>query len=105
MINAVSNEAVRGKSIFALQLLVGDFLELLILINVPLQINHRIIGDGYTDGCLGSHGARVWLFVGFLLSFGSLIASAWVLFGPYVANNTEEPALPIRPGVSVFLQV
>jgi len=72
MINAVSNEAVRG--------------------------------DGYTDGCLGSHGARVWLFVGFLLSFGSLIASAWVLFGPYVANNTEEPALPIRPGVSVFLQ-
>lgn len=72
MINAVSNEAVRG--------------------------------DGYTEGLCGSHGARVWLFVGFLLSFGSLIASAWVLFGPYVADNTGTPPLPVGPGVSVFLQ-
>jgi len=72
MINAVSNEAVRG--------------------------------DGYTEGCLGPYGARIWLFVGFLLAFGSLIASAWVLFGPYVADNKGENPIPVAPGVSVFLQ-
>lgn len=75
MINAVSNEAVRG--------------------------------DGYTEGCLGAYGARIWLFVGFLLSFGSLIASAWVLFGPYVADNVPDKdgnKLPVGPGVSVFMQ-
>jgi len=75
MINAVSNEAVRG--------------------------------DGYTEGCLGPYGARIWLFVGFLLSFGSLIAAAWVLFGPYVADNTDpdpDKRLPVGPGVSIFLQ-
>jgi len=66
--------------------------------------NEVVRGDGYTEGACGSHGARVWLFVGFLLSFGSLIASAWVLFGPYVADNTTDPRLPIAPGVSVFLQ-
>lgn len=66
--------------------------------------NETVRGDGYTEGCLGSYGARVWLFVGFLLSFGSLIAAAWVLFGPYVADNTGQSPLPIQPGVAVFLQ-
>ena len=31
-------------------------------------------------------GARVWLFIGFLLAFGSLIAAAWILFGFYVVQ-------------------
>lgn len=29
-------------------------------------------------------GAQVWLFIGFMLSFGSLIASMWILFGGFV---------------------
>lgn len=29
-------------------------------------------------------GARVWLFIGFMLAFGSLIASMWILFGGFV---------------------
>ena len=73
-----------------------------------LRFNSLVSGDGYTEGCLGPYGARIWLFVGFLLSFGSLIAAAWVLFGPYVADNTDpDPAkkLPVGPGVSIFLQV
>lgn len=32
-------------------------------------------------------GARVWLFVGFMLMFGSLIASMWILFGAYVTQS------------------
>ena len=31
-------------------------------------------------------GARVWLFFGFLLAFGALIAASWILFGFYVVN-------------------
>ena len=32
-------------------------------------------------------GARVWLFIGFVLAFGALIAAAWVLFGMYVVPS------------------
>lgn len=33
-------------------------------------------------------GARVWLLMGFLLLFGSLIAASWILFGVYVVPGT-----------------
>ena len=49
--------------------------------------NGQIRGDSYTDGCLGQTAARVWLFIGFLMGFGSLIAASWILFGFYVVNN------------------
>lgn len=32
-------------------------------------------------------GARIWLFIGFMLMFGSLIASMWILFGAYVVPS------------------
>lgn len=63
--------------------------------------NGQIRGESYTDGCLGQTAARVWLFIGFLMGFGSLIAAAWILFGFYVVNN---PGIPDWPGVAVFLQ-
>lgn len=48
-----------------------------------------------TRGCRSSQaltpvlpsGARVWLFIGFMLMFGSLIASMWILFGAYVTQS------------------
>ncbi|NWI33006.1 TM50B protein, partial [Sula dactylatra] len=48
--------------------------------------NAQVRGDSYSDGCLGRTGARVWLFIGFMLMFGSLIASMWILFGAYVTQ-------------------
>lgn len=44
----------------------------------------QVRGDLYTDGCMGPYGARIWLFLGLMLSFGSLIAACWILFGGYV---------------------
>ena len=41
--------------------------------------------------CFVLIGARVWLFHGFLLAFGGLIAACWILFGAYVV-----------PGMVVF---
>ncbi|XP_071955611.1 transmembrane protein 50A-like isoform X2 [Antedon mediterranea] len=60
----------------------------------------QIRGDNYNSGCLGQTGARIWLFIGFMLAFGSLIGSCWILFGGYVTNNFEA----VYPGVAIFLQ-
>lgn len=62
--------------------------------------NGAVRGDMYTDGCLGPFGARIWLFLGLMLSFGSLIAACWILFGGYVINASAHQ----WPGVAIFLQ-
>lgn len=36
-------------------------------------------------------GARIWLFIGFMMAFGSLIASMWILFGGYVVKGNTWP--------------
>lgn len=43
--------------------------------------------------CSFFEGARIWLFIGFMLAFGSLIASMWILFGGYVAKGKREHSL------------
>lgn len=60
----------------------------------------QLRGDLYTDGCLGPYGARIWLFLGLVLSIGSLIAACWILFGGYVIPESKIQ----WPGVAVFLQ-
>lgn len=62
--------------------------------------NGQIRGDSYSTGCLGQTGARVWLFIGFLLGFGALISASWILFGVYVVPDKQ----PVWPGIAVFLQ-
>ncbi|MGH0189676.1 UNVERIFIED_CONTAM: hypothetical protein FKN15_037863 [Acipenser sinensis] len=62
--------------------------------------NGQVHGESYSDGCLGQTGARVWLFIGFMLAFGSLIASMWILFGGYVVPQKAE----VYPGIAVFFQ-
>ncbi|XP_067278027.1 transmembrane protein 50A [Pseudorasbora parva] len=64
--------------------------------------NGQVRGDSYSEGCLGQTGARVWLFIGFMLAFGSLIASMWILFGGFVVTDKKE--LAVYPGIAVFFQ-
>lgn len=69
--------------------------------------NSLLHGDGYTDGCLGSIGARIWFFFGFMMGFGSLLGAAYILFGEYVySHNGQNPFKPNNtyPGVAFFLQ-
>uniref|UniRef100_A0A6I8PPT4 Transmembrane protein 50B n=1 Tax=Ornithorhynchus anatinus TaxID=9258 RepID=A0A6I8PPT4_ORNAN len=61
--------------------------------------NAQVRGDSYGDGCLGRTGARVWLFIGFMLMFGSLIASMWILFGAYVTQSRCFTGILQREGV------
>ncbi|KAK4304429.1 hypothetical protein Pmani_023620 [Petrolisthes manimaculis] len=62
----------------------------------------QVRGDLYTDGCIGPYGARIWLFLGLMLSFGSLIGACWILFGAYVINVSVDTHT--WPGVAIFLQ-
>jgi len=64
--------------------------------------NGQVRGDGYSEGCLGQTGARIWMLIGFLLAFGSLIGSMWILFGVFVVNPADGRV--VNPGVSIFLQ-
>ncbi|KAG7334431.1 hypothetical protein KOW79_002838 [Hemibagrus wyckioides] len=62
--------------------------------------NGQVRGDSYSEGCMGQTGARVWLFIGFMLAFGSLIASMWILFGGFVVPAKAA----VYPGIAVFFQ-
>ncbi|KAG9468412.1 transmembrane protein 50A [Eleutherodactylus coqui] len=62
--------------------------------------NGQVRGDSYSEGCMGQTGARIWLFLGFMLAFGSLIASMWILFGGYVSQDVKI----VYPGIAVFFQ-
>uniref|UniRef100_A0A8U7N4V7 Transmembrane protein 50A n=2 Tax=Passeriformes TaxID=9126 RepID=A0A8U7N4V7_CORMO len=55
--------------------------------------NGQVRGDSYSEGCLGQTGARIWLFIGFMMAFGSLIASMWILFGGYVVKGAWSSSL------------
>lgn len=45
-------------------------------------------------------GARIILFIAFLLAFGSLIGGAWVLFGYYIPYKKDT----LYPGIAIFIQ-
>lgn len=64
--------------------------------------NAQIRGDAYSGGCFGSRGARFWLFGGFVMGFGAVIASCWILFADYVTYGGDKQSA--WPGVGLFLQ-
>ncbi|KAL3287631.1 hypothetical protein HHI36_002100 [Cryptolaemus montrouzieri] len=90
------------------------------LIMVNSVTNAQFRGDSYEGGCIGSRGAKFWLFLGFVMGFASVIASCWILFAVYVssaqkvgptpsgATSTTTIAPPHLesswPGVALFLE-
>lgn len=44
-------------------------------------------GDAYEGGCMGPRGARIWLFLGFVMGFASVIASCGILFSDYMKEG------------------
>jgi len=73
----------------------------LALFMINVISNGQLRGDAFTEGCLGPRGSRIWLFIGFVLGFGALIASGWILFAGYIFQKGVETKWP---GVAVFLQ-
>lgn len=62
--------------------------------------NSQLRGDTYTGGHMGKMGSRIWLFLGLMLTFGSLIGACVILFQGYVVPGKEY----VFPGVAVFFQ-
>jgi len=62
--------------------------------------NGQVRGESYTNGFLGQRGARIWLFIGFVLGFGAIIAAVWILFAAFVIPGKDQA----YPGVGLFLQ-
>ncbi|RWS27080.1 transmembrane protein 50A-like protein [Leptotrombidium deliense] len=62
--------------------------------------NGQVRGESYTNGFFGQRAARIWLFIGFVLGFGSIIAAIWILFAAYVIPERKL----IYPGIGLFLQ-
>lgn len=45
-----------------------------------LQLN----GDSLTSGgCMDPRGARIWIFVGFVLGFAAIIAAVWTMIASF----------------------
>jgi len=68
--------------------------------------NGQIRGDSYTTGCMGVGGARLWLFVGFLMGFGALFGAFYILIGEYLVGHEGQSFAPQHnyPGVAIFMQ-
>lgn len=85
---------------------------------INIVSNAQVRGDAYTNGCMGPRGARVWLFIGFVLGFVSVFAACWILFADFVPDGNTVIKLttlallifyfldqkPKYPGVGLFLQ-
>lgn len=64
------------------------------------SVSNAQIREESTGGRLGMKGARRWLFFGFAMGFGAVIAACWILFVNYVAVGAQHQ----WPGVGLFLQ-
>ncbi|XP_049868099.1 transmembrane protein 50A [Pectinophora gossypiella] len=76
------------------------------LIMVNSVSNAQVRGETYTGGCMGPRGARLWLFLGFVVGFASLIAACWILFANFVTTGKAAGGENHKTwtGVSLFMQ-
>jgi len=92
---------VHPGAIHAIHIILG-ILGTVSLIMVNSVTQAQISGDApFSGGCLEARGARIWIFVGFVLGFAAIIAAVWVM----VANFNEAPKdASSWPAVSLLLQ-
>ncbi|CAG2100753.1 unnamed protein product [Medioppia subpectinata] len=70
------------------------------LIMINTVTTEQIDGSMYSEGRCGPQTARVWLFLGFIMAFVSLIATIWILFEKFVQEGKTHK----YPGVALLLQ-
>lgn len=62
----------------------------------------QLNGDvGYSGGCMEARGARIWIFIGYVLGFAAIIAAIWVMVASFNSADGKESNWP---GVSLLLQ-
>jgi Uncharacterised protein family (UPF0220) len=65
-----------------------------------LYLCSQLEGNAYDGGCIGPHGAKLWLFTGFVIGFAAIIASIWIM----VDEFTSVAGANVWPGVALLLQ-
>lgn len=59
---------------------------LLIWTFVLIQMNGDI---AFSGGCMEARGARIWIFVGFVLGFAAIIAAVWSMIASFSSENSQ----------------
>jgi len=65
--------------------------------------NQAVHGTAMDEGLLGVKGARLWLMLGFIGSFATLVAGIWIMFGNYVLSHDGTNSGTNWPGFAIFL--
>eukprot|EP00053_Salpingoeca_punica_P024982 m.15365 g.15365 ORF g.15365 m.15365 type:complete len:173 (+) comp7370_c0_seq1:75-593(+) len=60
--------------------------------------------DNYTEGKCGPTGVRLWLFLGLMISFGSMIGAIWLFAEKYSSKETGSGQDLTYSGAALFLQ-
>lgn len=48
----------------------------------------QLNGDvGYAGGCMEARGARIWIFIGYVLGFAAIIAAIWVMVASFNSSG------------------
>lgn len=48
----------------------------------------QLNGDvGYSGGCMEARGARIWIFIGYVLGFAAIIAAIWVMVASFNSSG------------------
>lgn len=57
----------------------------------------QLNGDvGYSGGCMEARGARIWIFVGYVLGFSAIIAAIWTMVASFNSAGRSE-MIYVRP--------
>ena len=70
------------------------------LIMINTVSNEQISGDYYSEGYCGPQTARIWLLIGYVLGFCSVISSFWILFQDFVIEDKKHK----YPGIEIVFQ-
>jgi hypothetical protein len=96
---AIDACAERAEPVYAAFHICGIFSTIALLM-INAVSTGQVTGDLYTEGCLGRKGARAWLFVGFVLAFGGLIGSLWILVQEFIVPAVTDDCHSTNEGNS-----
>jgi len=91
---------IHSDSIDATHIILG-ILGTISLFMVNSVTQAQLSGDNFNGGFLEARGARIWIFIGFVLGFAAIIAAIWVMVASFSIDDSKKSHWP---GVSLLLQ-
>lgn len=82
--------AMNPGTIDAIHIILG-ILGTISLFMVNSVTQAQLNGDtGYSGGCMEARGARIWIFIGFVLGFAAIIAAVWVMVASFTTADGKK---------------